>query len=132
MMNNAQFDKYTEQAEKLFVAPTRACTKLAVDYTEKLMAAQLEAVRTYSDIGIQQVRAALDIKDPQDLQQYAERQQTVARDLSERVKSDAEKSVAMNQDFANSIRELVESSVKTAAETAQQPVAKARKAAKAS
>lgn len=131
-MINAQFDQYTAQAEKLLMGPTRAYGKLAVDYTEKLMTAQLEAVRTYSDIGIQQVRAALDIKDPQGLQQYAEQQQTVVRDLSERVKSDAEKRVAMNQDFANEIRELVESSVKAASAAAQQPAAKARKAAKAS
>lgn len=124
MMNNAQFEKFSAQAEKLFMGPTRAYGKLAVDYTEKLMAAQMEAVRTYSEIGIQQARAALDIKNPQGLQQYAEQQQSVARDLSERVKSEAEKSVAMNQDFANEIRELVESSVKAAAEAAQQPLAK--------
>jgi len=131
-MINADFDKYTKQAEKLLMAPTRAYGKLAVDYTERLMAAQMEAVRTYSEIGIQQVRAALDIKTPQGLQQYAEQQQTVVRDLSERVKSNAEKSVAMNQDFANDIRELVETSVKAASETAQQSVAKGRKVAKAS
>ena len=35
-------------------------------------------------------RAALDIKDTNAFQQYAEKQQTVAQDLSERVKNDAE------------------------------------------
>ncbi|QGM21813.1 phasin family protein [Spiribacter sp. 2438] len=131
-MKNDMFDKYTEQAEKLFMAPTRSYAKLAVDYTEKLMAAQMEAVRTYSEIGMQQARAAMEIKDTKGFQQYAEQQQTVAKDLSERVKSDAEKSVAMNQDFANDIRKLVESSVQTASETAQQSVAEAKKAAKVS
>ena len=131
-MKNDMFDKYTEQAEKLFMAPTRSYAKLAVDYTEKLMAAQMEAVRTYSEIGMQQARAAMEIKDTKGFQQYAEQQQTVAKDLSERVKSDAEKSVAMNQDFANDIRKLVESSVQTASETAQQSVAEAKNAAKVS
>ncbi len=131
-MKNDMFDKYTEQAEKLFMAPTRSYAKLAVDYTEKLMAAQMEAVRTYSEIGMQQARAAMEIKDTKGFQQYAEQQQTVAKDLSERVKSDAEKSVAMNQDFANDIRKLVESSVQNASETAQQSVAEAKKAAKVS
>ena len=131
-MSNDTFDKYTEQAEKLFMAPTRSYAKLAVDYTEKLMAAQMEAVRTYSEIGMQQARAAMEIKDTKGFQQYAEQQQTVAKDLSERVKSDAEKSVAMTQDFANDLRKLVESSVQTASETAQQSVAEAKKAAKVS
>jgi len=131
-MNNTLFDTYTKQAETLFIAPARDTARLTMDYAEKLMEAQLEAVRTYSDIAMQQARAALDIKDTQSLQQYAEQQQTVARNLGERVKNDAEKSAAMNQEFANDIRELVESSVKAAAETATQPVAMPRKTAKAS
>ncbi|QGM21563.1 phasin family protein [Spiribacter sp. 2438] len=119
-MSNDTFDKYNEQAEKLFMAPTRDYAKLAMDYAEKLIDAQMEAARTYSEIGMQQARAALEVKDTKALQQYAEKQQKVAKDLSERVKTDAEKVVAMNQDFVNEARKLVESNVKTASETATQ------------
>ena len=117
-MNNETFNKYNEQAEKLFMGPTRDYAKLAMDYAEKLIDAQMEAARTYSEIGLKQARAALEIKDTQALQQYAEEQQKVAKDLTERVKGDAEKVVAMNQDFVNEARKLVESNVKKASETA--------------
>jgi len=131
MMNNEMFTKYTEQAEKLFMAPTRDYAKLAMDYAEKMIEAQMEAARTYGEIGLQQARAALDIKDTTALQQYAEKQQAVAQDLGERVKGDAEKVVAMNQDFVNETRKLVESSVQTASEATTQKAAPAKKTAKA-
>jgi phasin family protein len=131
MMNTDMFTKYTEQAEKMFMAPTRDYAKLAMDYAEKMIEAQMEAARTYSEIGLQQARAALDIKDTTALQQYAEKQQAVAKDLGERVKGDAEKVVAMNQDFVNETRKLVESSVQTVSETATPKAAPARKTAKA-
>jgi len=114
MMNPEMFSQYTEQAEKLFMGPTRDYAKLAMDYSQKLLDAQMEAARTYGELGLQQARAALDIKDTGALQQYAENQQNVAKDLGERVKGDAEKVAAMNQDFVNETRKLVESSVKTA------------------
>ncbi|PWG65475.1 phasin family protein [Sediminicurvatus halobius] len=123
-MNNEMINKYNEQVEKLFVGPARAYGKLAVDYTEKLVNAQLEAVRTYTEVGVGQARAALEIKDTKGLQAYAEGQQKVAKDLSERVKGDAEKVVAMNQEFVNEARKLVESNVKSASEAATAAQAK--------
>jgi len=131
IMNNDMFAKYTEQAESLFMAPTRSYAKLAMDYTQKLIDAQMEAARTYTDLGMQQARAALDIKDPSALQQYAEKQQEAAKDLGERVKADGEKVVALNQDFANEARKLVESSAQSASEAATETVSAAKKATKA-
>lgn len=130
-MINDMFAKYTEQAENLFMAPTRNYAKLAMDYTQKLIDAQMEATRTYTELGMQQARAALEIKDTNALQQYAEKQQAVAKDLGERVKADGEKVVALNQDFANEARKLVESSAQSASETATETVEAAKKATKA-
>lgn len=130
-MINDMFAKYTEQAENLFMAPTRNYAKLAMDYTQKLFDAQMEATRTYTELGMQQARAALEIKDTNALQQYAEKQQAVAKDLGERVKADGEKVVALNQDFANEARKLVESSAQSASETATETVEAAKKATKA-
>ena len=132
MMNNEMFTKYTEQAEKLVMGPSRSYAKLAVDYAEKVIDAQMEAAKTYTDIGMRQARAALEIKDAEALKAYADEQQAVAKDVSERVKSDAEKVVGMNQQFADEARKLVESSVKAASETATENVNAAQKAAKAS
>ena len=117
-MTNETFSKVNEQTEKMFMGPTRDYAKLAMDYAEKMIDAQMEAAKTYTDIGMKQARAALEIKDTEALKAYAEEQQKVAKEMSERVKGDAEKVVAMNQDFVNEARKLVESNVKTAAEAA--------------
>ncbi|PWG61892.1 phasin family protein [Spiribacter halobius] len=130
-MSNETFNNYTEQAEKLFVGPARAYAKLAADYTEKLVNAQIEATRAYTEVGLGQLRSALEIKDQKDLQAYAEGQQKVARDLGERVKGDAENVVAMNQEFVNEARKLVESNVKSASEAAKTAQAETAKAAQA-
>ncbi len=117
-MTNETFSKVNEQTEKMFMGQTRDYAKLAMDYAEKMIDAQMEAAKTYTDIGMQQARAALEIKDTEALKAYAEEQQKVAKEMSERVKGDAEKVVAMNQDFVNEARKLVESNVKTASEAA--------------
>ena len=117
-MTNETFSKVNEQAEKMLMGPTRDYAKLAMDYAEKMIDAQMEAAKTYTDIGMKQARAALEIKDTEALKAYAEEQQKVAKEMSERVKGDAEKVVAMNQDFVNEARKLVESNVKTASEAA--------------
>ncbi|MEX0450841.1 phasin family protein [Spiribacter sp. 218] len=132
LMNNEMLTKYNEQAEQLVMGPSRSYAKLAVDYAEKMVNAQMEAAKTYTDIGMRQARAALDIKDAEALKAYADEQQAVAKDVSERVKSDAEQVVGMNQQFADEARKLVESSVKAASETATENVNAAQKAAKAS
>lgn len=132
LMNNEMLTKYNEQAEQLVMGPSRSYAKLAVDYAEKMVNAQMEAAKTYTDIGMRQARAALEIKDAEALKAYADEQQAVAKDVSERVKSDAEKVVGMNQQFADEARKLVESSVKAASETATENVNAAQKAAKAS
>ena len=132
LMNNEMLTKYNEQAEQRVMGPSRSYAKLAVDYAEKMVNAQMEAAKTYTDIGMRQARAALDIKDAEALKAYADEQQAVAKDVSERVKSDAEQVVGMNQQFADEARKLVESSVKAASETATENVNAAQKAAKAS
>jgi phasin family protein len=126
VMTNENFEKMTEQAEKMFMGPSRDYAKLAVDYTERMIEAQMAAAKAYTEIGMKQARAAVEIKDPEALKAYAEEQQKVVKDLSEKVKSDAEKVVAMNQDFVNEARKLVESNVKTATDTATE-AAKATK-----
>ena len=117
-MTNENINKANEQAEKMFMGPTRDYAKLAMDYAEKMIDAQMEAAKTYTDIGMQQARAALEVKDTEALKTYAEEQQKVAKEMTERAKSDAEKVAAMNQDFVNEARKLVETNVKTASEAA--------------
>ncbi|PAU78206.1 phasin family protein [Halomonas salipaludis] len=117
-MSNATIDQATQQFESMFFGPARAYAALSIDYAEKLLNTQYEAVKSYSDVSMSQARAMLDIKDAEGLRTYVEGQQKVAKELSERVKGDAEKVVALNQDFVQKGQKLAEENIQTASKAA--------------
>lgn len=120
-----QFD--TKQIESLFFAPARAFAALSVDFSEKLVTAQLDATRAYADTSMAQLRSLIEVKDAEGLKGYFEGQQKVTEELSERLKGDAEKVVALQQDFVEQSQKLTEENVKQAQTTAKQTTAKAAK-----
>jgi phasin family protein len=122
-----QFD--TAQLESVFFAPARAFAALSVDFTEKLVNAQLDATKAYTDVNMAQLRSLVEVKDAEGLKTYLEGQQQVAQDLSERLKGDAEKFVALQQDFVQESQKLTEGSVKQAQESAQQATKSVKEAA---
>lgn len=113
-MTNATIDQATQQVESLFIAPARSYAALTLDYSEKLMATQYDTAKAYAEIGLNQVRAALDIKDAEGLRSYVEGQQQAAKDFSERLKSDTEKVVSLNQEFVQQSQKLAEDNMKSA------------------
>lgn len=126
MMNAFNFDTKqfdTQQFDALFFGPARAYASLAVDYTEKLAHAQLDATKAYTDTGLAQLRTLLTVKDAEGLKSYMEGQQKVAKDLAERLKGDAEKVVALQQDFAQQSQKLTEENVKQVQATATKATA---------
>ncbi|SEK40730.1 phasin family protein [Halomonas daqiaonensis] len=123
-----QFD--TAQLESMFFAPARAFASLSVDYTEKLVNAQLEATKAYTDTSLAQLRSLVDVKDAEGLKSYMEGQQKVAQELTERMKGDAEKAVALQQEFVEESQKLTESSVKQAQESTKEATETATKAVK--
>ncbi|SEM10728.1 phasin family protein [Halomonas daqiaonensis] len=123
-----QFD--TAQLESMFFAPARAFASLSVDYTEKLVNAQLEATKAYTDTGLAQLRSLMEVKDAEGLKSYMEGQQKVAQELTERMKGDAEKAVALQQEFVEESQKLTESSVKQAQESTKEATETATKAVK--
>ncbi|MGO2132032.1 MAG: phasin family protein [Halomonas sp.] len=108
----------TTQFENLFFGPARAYANLSLDFTEKLVSAQLEASKSYAETNLTQVRALLDVRDAEGLRAYMENQQKVAKDLTERMKGDAEKVVALQQDFASKSQKLTEENTKQASTAA--------------
>ncbi|WP_299235891.1 phasin family protein [uncultured Halomonas sp.] len=121
-----QFD--TAQIDSLFFAPARAFAALSVDYTEKLVNAQLEATKAYTDLNLAQLRRLTEVKDAEGLKSYVEGQQDVAKQLTERLKGDAEKVVALQQEFVQESQKLTEGNVKQAQESLQQAQESAEKA----
>ncbi|WP_108447311.1 phasin family protein [Halomonas denitrificans] len=123
-----QFD--TAQFESMFFAPARAFAALSVDFTEKMVNAQLDATKTYADTNLAQLRKLVEVKDAEGFKSYLEGQQDVAKQLTERLKGDAEKAVALQQEFAQESQKLTEGSVKQAQESVEQATETASKAVK--
>lgn len=114
MMRTLNTNEMTQQFDNLFMAPARAYMNLSIDYSEKLMNAQLDANKAYVDTGIAQMRQLLSVKDVDGLRSYMEGQQKVAKELAERVKGDTDKVVSLQQDFLQKSQKLTEENVKQA------------------
>ncbi|WP_422674258.1 phasin family protein [Billgrantia sulfidoxydans] len=110
MMKTFSFD--TKPFEAMLLGPARAYAALSIDYTEKLLTAQLDTAKAYTDTGLAQARGLLEVRDADGLRNYLEGQQQFAKDMAERLKGDAERVVSLNQDFVQQSQKLAESSLK--------------------
>lgn len=128
-MTNPTINQVNEQVEKVFGGPARAFASLTVNHVEALMNSQVEATKAYTDLGIKQLRTALEIKSPQDVQGYIQGQQEVAKELGERVKGDAEKVLELNRKYAEEAQKLTKQNVEAVSEEAQQVTQEQAKAA---
>ena len=87
-MFNEIFGKTNTQFDSAMAAG-KQFNSLAVNAIEKLTAFQLERGRDYTELALEQMRAALDIKSPSDLQSYLSSRQQVVQDLGKKLQNDA-------------------------------------------
>lgn len=113
-MRTLNTNEITQQFDNMFMAPVRAYMALSIDYSEKMINAQMDASKTYVDTGIAQMRQMMDVKDAEGLRSYMEGQQKVAKELAERAKGDADKAVSLQQDFIQKSQKITEDNVKQA------------------
>lgn len=113
-MRTLNTNEMTQQFDNMFMAPARAYMALSVDYTEKMINAQMDASKAYFDTGVAQMRQVVNVKDAEGLRSYMESQQKVAKELAERAKGDADKVVSLQQDFIQKSQKITEDNVKQA------------------
>lgn len=113
-MRTLNTNEMTQQFDNMFMAPVRAYMALSVDYTEKMVNAQMDASKAYVDTGIAQMRQMMEVKDAEGMRSYMEGQQKVAKELVERVKGDTDKVVSLQQDFIQKSQKITEDNVKQA------------------
>tara|TARA_R110001583_G_scaffold86603_5_gene226243 strand:- start:16879 stop:17259 length:381 start_codon:yes stop_codon:yes gene_type:complete len=114
MMRTLNTNEMTQQFDNMFMAPVRAYMALSIDYSEKMINAQMDASKAYVDTGIAQMRQMMEVKDSEGLRSYMEGQQKVAKELAERVKGDTDKVVSLQQDFIQKSQKITEDNVKQA------------------
>lgn len=113
-MRTLNTNEMTQQFDNMFMAPVRAYMALSIDYSEKMINAQMDASKAYVDTGIAQMRQMMDVKDAEGLRSYMEGQQKVAKELAERVKGDTDKVVSLQQDFIQKSQKITQDNVKQA------------------
>ncbi|NYT74669.1 phasin family protein [Halomonas sp. QX-2] len=113
-MRTLNTNEMTQQFDNMFMAPVRAYMALSIDYSEKMINAQMDASKAYVDTGIAQMRQMMEVKDAEGLRSYMEGQQKVAKELAERVKGDTDKVVSLQQDFIQKSQKITEDNVKQA------------------
>ena len=87
--------------------------------------ARREAVKAYTDTSLAQARKLLEVRDADGLRSYLEDQQQFAKNVTERLKGDAEKAVSLHQDFFQQSQKLAESSLQEVQKASSSQTAKA-------
>jgi phasin family protein len=92
------FSALTKPTQGL-LEPVQKLKHHAVSTVEKLATHQLESLKTYSDMGVNQLKAAAEVKDIDGLQNFMSKQTDVLRALGERMLSDITTIAQLNVDF---------------------------------
>ncbi|GEM_PF-1774260 len=128
-MANDTFSQFNEQFEKGVFGPMRNFFATATDHAEKIAGIQVEAAKAYTDISFKNAREILEIRDAEALKTYVGKQPEVAKEFGERVKADAEKVTAANQDFVEKAQKVTQDGVASVQKAAEEGVEKAQKTA---
>lgn len=118
-MYTEMFEKTNAQVEQM-MNPVRKAQSTMLDHVARIADFQVEAVKHYSALGIDNLRALKDINDPQSLQAYVTKQTDVAKSLGEKVSADMNEFVKINRGFAEEMQKLAQDGVTAASEQAKQ------------
>jgi phasin family protein len=95
----------SEQSQKM-AEPINEITTLTVDYIEKLSQFQVNAVKAYTDLGLDQLKNVAAVKDPETLQAYVSKQSEMAAQVGKKLADDAKTLAQLGEVFAEDIQNL--------------------------
>ncbi len=110
--------KETKQLEAA-IAPVVEFNKLIVKNVEAAFNLQVQSLQAYAELGVKNLNAGLEVRNPDDLKAFAENQKGVAEEISARVTADVKAISELNTQFIDQARALAEENVKAVAETAK-------------
>ncbi|MFO6422227.1 phasin family protein [Motilimonas sp. KMU-193] len=112
-MYTDMFKMFNEQSEKA-LQPYIKFNKLMAKNAEVLTELQLNAVRTYSEIGLSQMKAATEVKDVSSLAVFNSNQMAVLTRLSQQMMEDSNKLQNIAKEFKQDVEELTNENIKAA------------------
>ena len=106
------FKTFTDQTEKT-LEPYVKFNKLMAKNVEVLTELQLNAMRTYSEMGLTQMKAASEIKDVTSLTAFSGQQLNVLSKLSQQMMDDGNKLQSIAKEFKDDIEQITTENLKT-------------------
>lgn len=103
-------DIYTAQIEKL-VSPAQQFAMLSLNNGEKLYALQLEIAQSYVDLGVEQLKALIEVKDSESFRAYVLNQVDVAKNVGEKLIADAQAVAELGSRFNTETQKLANESL---------------------
>ncbi|MBE0483806.1 MAG: phasin family protein [Bacterioplanes sp.] len=108
---------FTEQAKNMY-APMAKFNSLFVENMEKMTDFQLNAIKAYAEMGLDQMKKASEIKDADSVRTFTASQAEAATALNKKIMEDAKALSDMAMEFKTQVEGLVEEARATAATTA--------------
>ena len=106
------FKTFTDQTEKT-LEPYVKFNKLMAKNVEVLTELQLNAMRTYSEMGLTQMKAASEIKDVTSLTAFSGQQLNVLSKFSQQMMDDSNKLQSIAKEFKDDIEQITTDNLKT-------------------
>ena len=126
-MQENVINAFAEQAKNMY-APLTKFNQLLVDSMEKMTEFQLESVKSYSEIGLGQLRQAAAVKDLDGLKNYSEAQVAAVSTVNKKIIEDAKVLSDMSTEFKQQVEKIFQQSTAAAQKA---PAANAAPRAKA-
>lgn len=118
------FNKSFANADQL-VEPVVKANKLAVTNFEKLVSFQMNAMQTYVDMGLEQLKAAAEVNSPQTFQSFWSKQVEMSNVLRQKVLDDTKALVDLGNGMKDEFTKLAEDNVKEISQAAPKAASKA-------
>ncbi|MEC8444410.1 MAG: phasin family protein [Pseudomonadota bacterium] len=109
---------FAEQAKTMY-SPMSKFNSLFVDNMEKLTEYQLNAVKSYAEMGLSQMKAASDVQDLESMRTFASSQAEIATGMNKKIMEDIKSLSDMTMEFKTQMEGVMEEMRSTAAETAK-------------
>jgi len=115
--------KAKENQYEAVIAPVVEFNRLVLKNAEAAINLQLDSMRTYAELGIKNINAGLEVRNPDEFKAYAAAQKEVAEEIAARASADIKTLGELGAKFFNDARDLAEQNSKTV--VAAVPAAKA-------
>ena len=115
-----QTPQFPPMAFGSFIEPSRRMAQLMLDQTDKLIDFQMDCARTYNDMALEELRAALSVSDGDSLRTFIERHNKIMATATRRLGEDLKAVADMSRTFGDEARKVGEENLKTVAESTGQ------------